>query len=155
MAFGLPPKHFERTQFSLQSTHFVKSSFVLHYTYIGPAAKAEPGAMAAGDKLLVCFQADSASEIGLGVWLTIENRSTDHVRWFGPSLTAYTGGAPYAELHPDPDEEFGGHLMIDIYPGEQFTCYYHFTFIPPVLAPKYLTCHSWDTIISFIYAHGV
>lgn len=120
----------------------------MEFEAAGREARAQPGAVAQGNGLVVRFQDEQRSEAGLAVWLTIYNPSEPTYRWFGCTLTAYAQ-PQYAVIEPDPHPG-----LIDVYPGEQYTCYYFFPFDPSVRGPKYVTCKSWDSDLSFSWARG-
>ena len=159
MVFGLPPKpqpeRFDKAKLNLESTGFVRTAIPIELGIAGPTARREPGAIAVGDHLLVMFQDDELTDESLEVWLTIENRTSEYKRWFGCSVLAWDHSEEdhYSELEPEPLDS-GGHALIDIYPGEQYTVYYRFKLIPRVTYPKHLNCHSWDKQMTFVYAHG-
>ena len=149
-----PVGEFDKEKFRLPSTGFLESSFELHAGRAGLEARAVLGAMTRGDGLLVRFQDQELGETGLRVWLTVENAGGDRAyRWFGPLLNAYASPIN-EELQPELHEEIGGHLIQDIYPGEQFTFYYAFNFPHNVRAKKLLICRSWDKDMTFWWARG-
>jgi hypothetical protein len=149
---GSPSSEFRKDDFPLSSTGFVETGFALPVRHAGIDARAERGALAKGERLLVVFQDVEQSTEGLGLWLTVENRDNKACRWFGCTLTAYAFPR-YAEIKPALHAK-GGHFIIDIYPGEQFTCYYFFPFTPNVHGPKFVMCKSWDKPLTFWWARG-
>lgn len=152
--FNLPTNSpsFNRHKIREASHGFAKTSFPLEPTRAGLEARAEAGAIAKGDSLGVCLQEAELSSPGLEIWLTVENLGIQAQRWFGCTLTAYASPV-YAEIQPATDVG-AANSLIDLYPGEQFTCYYWFPFGPQVRGPKFLTCKSWDKDLSFWWARG-
>jgi hypothetical protein len=134
------------------STQYARTQFPLIYTHAGIEARAENGAVVKGDSLVVCLQDQEHRKSGLAVWLTMQNRGEKACRWFGGTLTAYAT-PKYENISPAPNS-FGGHWLVDLFPGEQFSCYYFFPFAPNVRAPKYLTCRSWDKELTYWWARG-
>jgi len=130
----------------------VQSRFPLSYTRAGSEACAVDSAVAKGDSLVVCFQDFLRTDTGLSVWFTIENLGDRACRWFGPVFTAYAS-PQYEEIQPTPDDR-GGHRIIDIYPGEQYTRSYSFHFDPNVRGPKLITCRSRDKDLTSWWARG-
>ncbi len=143
---------FKRNKFVLSSTGFLKSRFRINHHTVGNEARATAGSVAKGRLIAVCFQYEELTSDGLGIWLTIENFGDRLCRWFGPKLTAY-GNPQYLEVVPRLHES-GGHFLIDLYPGEQYTSYYFFPFPVDTNPPKYVICESWDTGIAFSWARG-
>ncbi len=143
---------FSKDRFRLPSTGYCETRFPIEYEVAGLEARAVPGAVAKGEGLVVCFQDHERSEQGMGVWLTVLNPSQRTYRWFGCTLIAYAL-PEYAEIHPEL-HEIGGHLIFDLYPGDQNTCFYFFPFSPDVLGPKFLKGNSWDKELTFWWARG-
>lgn len=144
---------FDKARMRLSSTAYVKTAFPLGAGPAGEEARAEPGALTAGEHLVVRFQADEKTTEGLGVWLTVENHAKRAVRWFGGTLTAYGRSAGSIEIAPA-SHSTGGHWINDLYPGEQFTFFYFFPFAAEAMRPKYLVCRSWDRPMSFWWTRG-
>ena len=128
------------------------TDFPIQFKVAGLSAAARPGAVAQGEGLVVLFQAEERTSEGLSVWLTVENLSTNVYRWFGCRVTAY-GRVPYDEISQRQYAD-GSPFLFQIYPGEQYTCHYFFPFPPYVTDPKFITCNSWDSGITFWWAHG-
>jgi hypothetical protein len=143
---------FRRDAFRLPSTGYLKTAFAIDCPVAGAEARAERGGVVKGDGLTVRLQDQERSEKGLGVWLTVHNGSSQTYRWFGSTLTCYAHPR-YAEIEAALHDG-GGHLIFDVYPGEQYTAYYFFPFTPNVRAPKFLTCKSWDVALTFWWARG-
>jgi len=144
---------FDKARLRLSSTDYVKTTFPLEAGTAGEEARAEPGALTAGEHLVVCFQDEEKTAEGLGVWLTVENHAKRAVRWFGGTLTVYARSAGPLEMTPA-SHPSGGHLINDLYPGEQFTFFYFFPFSADVAGPKCLVCRSWDIPMFFWWARG-
>lgn len=143
---------FAKEDFALASTMHQRTAFPISETYAGSEGRAAAGSVAVGDQLTVLFQDQQMSTEHLDVWLTVENRGQQTVRWFGPIVTCYPG---YADLQPEPAGDPPAHLITDLYPGEQVTACYRFILRPPqATTPKYMVCRSWDRDISFWWARG-
>jgi hypothetical protein len=116
----------------------------------GYEAQAMNGASVQGKSLTVVLQRVERTGAGLRVWLTIENdRGQGAVRWFGPEVTVYP---TYDVLRPDLSA--GSHFIFDLYPGNQNTACYSFSFPSSSHSPKFMLCKSWDDPLSFWWARG-
>jgi len=152
--FGLPPEpsSLNRNEIRDAKYGYGKTSFPLEHARAGLEARAERGAIAKGDALAVCLQDAELSSQGLEIWLTLENLGIHAQRWFGCTLTAYASPV-YADIEPA-HAVGAANVLIDVYPGEQFTCFYWLPFEPHVHGPKVLRCNSWDKVMTFWWARG-
>jgi hypothetical protein len=111
--------------------------------------------MAHGKYLGVLFQAEERDPVGMTVRLTVENFGQQRQRWLPPQLTAFSSQArDYIVV--DADHDKNGHAILqDIYPGEQFTFCYRFTFPPGVSGAKHLATLGCDDAMTFSWYSGV
>ena len=143
---------FDKEEFRMESTAFRETDFSMDTSYVGPEGRAVSGAVATGKSLVVKLQDCEESVEHVGVWLTIENRGTQLVRWFGPVAVCYPH---YVTINADTAGDPPAHFITDLYPSEQVTAFYRFTMTPPsAVAPKCIACKSWDEDITFWWARG-
>ena len=95
------------------------------------------------------FQADEIDKDGLRVWLTVENKGQEGIRWFGVKVFVYAGDR-YQEIRPDPTQERYSYLE-HLFPGEQITVCYRFS---GLTGAKSITCESWDEPLTFFWYLG-
>jgi hypothetical protein len=147
-----PDRPFNRADFQLVSTMYRPTRFPIDLAHAGHEGRAIAGSIAVGSSLAVLLQDQSVTDEAVEVWLTIENRGAETVRWFGPKVTCYPD---YVDVSPDAAGDPPAHHITDLYPGEQVTAYYRFTMQPPqARMPKFMVCSSWDDGISFWWSRG-
>ena len=112
-AAGSSPR-FDKNDFRLESTEYLATQFPIEFEQVGPEARAMRGAVARAQNLVVKFQDCESSEMAVFVWLTVENRGAEVIRWFGPLATCYRD---YVAVPPDLAAD-GGHHIADLYAGE-------------------------------------